>query len=106
MAKPRVLVTYASKMGSTKEIAEVIGRQRQISGMQVSVAPCNRVSPEGFDAEHATGPLSKWMSADSHLSGDFRDWDRIRAWASDIAHSSIRRQQEGSSDGAAQVHRR
>jgi hypothetical protein len=25
-------------------------------------------------------------SADGALSGDFRDWDRIRAWASDIAH--------------------
>ena len=163
MAKPHVLVTYASKMGSTKEIAEAIGRHLETSGMQVSAAPCkDRVSPEGFDAviigsaiytrrwmksatrylkryadrldsdrtwlfhsgpcgegaydeqvrtpkaiervigplglrapvtfggrldpEHATGPLSKWMSADGPLSGDFRDWDRIRAWASDIAH--------------------
>ena len=38
-----------------------------------------------LDPEHATGPLSKWMSADGSLSGDVRDWDRIRASASDIA---------------------
>jgi menaquinone-dependent protoporphyrinogen oxidase len=37
-----------------------------------------------LDAEHATGPLSRWMSAEGPLSGDFRDWERIRAWASDI----------------------
>jgi menaquinone-dependent protoporphyrinogen oxidase len=163
MAKPHILVTYASKMGSTKEIAETVGRQLQTSGMQVSVAPCkDRVSPEGFDAviigsaiytrrwmksatrylkryadrldrdrtwlfhsgpcgegardehvqapravkrviarhglsapvtfggrldvDHATGPVSRWMSAEGPLSGDFRDWDRIRTWASDIAH--------------------
>jgi len=163
MAKSHVLVTYASKMGSTKEIAEAIARQLQILGMQVTLAPCeDRISPEGFDAvivgsaiytrrwmkaatrylkryadrldrdrtwlfhsgpcgegaqdeqvrtpkaiervivplglrapvtfggrldpEYATGLLSKWMSADGPLSGDFRDWDRIRGWASDIAH--------------------
>jgi menaquinone-dependent protoporphyrinogen oxidase len=38
-----------------------------------------------LDTEHATGPLSRWMGAEGPLSGDFRDWDRIRAWASDIA---------------------
>lgn len=159
----RALVTYASKMGSTQEIAEAIGRELETHGIDVVIAPCaDNVSPEGFDGviigsaiytrrwvkaatkylkrhaheldrhktwlfhsgpcgegahdeqvrtpkalervigplglrapvtfggrldpEHATGPLSKWMSADGPLSGDFRDWDRIRAWASDIAH--------------------
>jgi len=163
MAEPRVLVTFASKMGSTHEIAEVIGRELEVFGMQVTVAPCaNNVSPEGFDGvvigsaiytrrwvkaatkylkrhghrlnrqrtwlfhsgpcgegardeqvqapkavervivtlglsapvtfggrldlEHAIGPVSRWMGAEGPLSGDFRDWDRIRAWASEIAH--------------------
>ena len=38
-----------------------------------------------LDKAHAIGPVSRWMAADGSLSGDFRDWDRIRAWASDIA---------------------
>jgi menaquinone-dependent protoporphyrinogen oxidase len=161
--RTRVLVTYASKMGSTQEIAEAIGRVlEETFGMQVTVAPCaENVSPTGFDGviigsaiytrrwlkaatkylkrnrqnldshrtwlfhsgpcgegaqeeqvqapkavkrvigplglsgpvtfggrldeAHAIGPVSRWMAAEGPLSGDFRDWDRIRAWASDIA---------------------
>ena len=47
MAGPtRVLVTYASKMGSTQEIAEAIGRELETSGIQVTVTPCaDNVSP-------------------------------------------------------------
>jgi menaquinone-dependent protoporphyrinogen oxidase len=160
--RTRVLVTFASRMGSTREIAEVIGHELEAFDMQVTVAPCaDDVSPEGFDGvvigsaiytrrwlkaatkylkrharrldpqrtwlfhsgpcgegagdeqvrapkvvervivplglsapvtfggrldlEHATGPVSRWMGAKGPLSGDFRDWDRIRAWAADIA---------------------
>jgi menaquinone-dependent protoporphyrinogen oxidase len=159
--RTRVLVTYASKMGSTQQIAETIGRQLESLGMDVTVAPCaDNIGPEDYDGvivgsaiytrrwlkaatrylkrhadkldrkrtwlfhsgpcgegareeqvqapkavvrvitayglpapitfggrldpEHATGPLSRWMSAEGPLSGDFRDWERIRAWASDI----------------------
>jgi menaquinone-dependent protoporphyrinogen oxidase len=162
-ARKRVLVTYASKMGSTQEIAEAIGRELETNGIDVVIAPCaDNVSPEGFDGviigsaiytrrwvraatkylkrhapeldpyktwlfhsgpcgegareeqvpvpkavaraiaahglpgpvtfggrldiDHAIGPVSRWMSAEGPLSGDFRDWNRIRAWASDIAH--------------------
>ena len=161
-ARTKVLVTYASKMGSTQEIAEAIGRELETFGMQVTLAPCAEdVSPKDFDGviigsaiytrrwlkaatkylkrhkhsldpqrtwlfhsgpcgeeardeqvrapkavervigsiglsapvtfggrldkAHAIGPVSRWMAADGPLSGDFRDWDRIRAWASDIA---------------------
>ena len=160
--RTQVLVTYASKMGSTQEIAEAIGRELENFGMQVTVAPCSEnVSPTEFDGviigsaiytrrwvkaatkylkrhrhsldrhrtwlfhsgpcgegareeqvqapkavkrisgpiglsdpvtfggrldeAHAIGPVSRWMAADGPLAGDFRDWDRIRAWASDIA---------------------
>ena len=159
----RVLVTYASKMGSTQEIAEAIGRELETHAIKVVVAPCrDNLSPADFDGviigsaiytrrwvkkatkylkrhaheldhhktwlfhsgpcgegageeqvpapkaverviarhglsgpvtfggrldiDHAIGPVSRWMSAEGPLSGDFRDWDRIRAWASDIAH--------------------
>jgi menaquinone-dependent protoporphyrinogen oxidase len=163
MAKPtRVLVTYASRMGATQEIAETIGRQLQRSGVQITVAacaddlssksfdgviigsaiytrrwlkaatrylkrhadefdphrtwlfhsgPCGEgarneqvpppravarvIGPRGLpapvtfggrlDPEHATGQLSRWMAAEGPLAGDFRDWERIRAWASTIA---------------------
>jgi menaquinone-dependent protoporphyrinogen oxidase len=161
--RSRVLVAYASKMGSTKEIAEVIGQELEAFGLHVVVAtcadnpdpadfdgviigsaiytrrwlkagtrylkrhaaqldpyrtwlfhsgPCGEgardeqaptpkavarvIGPVGLpapvtfggrlDAEHATGRLSRWMAAEGPLSGDFRDWTRIRAWASDIAH--------------------
>ena len=164
--RTRVLVTYASKMGSTQEIAEAIRRELKMSGIHVTVAPCaDNVDPEGFDGviiviigsalytrrwvkeatsylkrpaarldvqrtwlfqsgpcgegareeqvpapkaiarvvarrglpapvtfggrldtEHAIGPLSRWMAAEGPLSGDFRDWERIRGWAADIAH--------------------
>ena len=51
MAKPtRVLVTYASRMGATQEIAEAIGRQLQRSGVQITVAACaDDISSKGFD---------------------------------------------------------
>ena len=48
--RTRVLVTFASKMGSTQEIAEAIGRELEDRGLQVTVAPCaDNVSPEEFD---------------------------------------------------------
>jgi menaquinone-dependent protoporphyrinogen oxidase len=158
----RVLVAYASKMGSTKEIAEVIGQELEAAGLHATVVscaadpslndfdgviigsalytrrwvkaatrylkrhareldsdstwlfhsgPCGEgarneqvptpravtrvIGPRGLrapvtfggrlDAEHATGRLSRWMAAEGPLSGDFRDWTRIRAWASEIA---------------------
>jgi menaquinone-dependent protoporphyrinogen oxidase len=158
----QVLVTYASRMGSTQEIAEAIGRELETSGIQVTVAACSdNVSPKEFDGviigsaiylrrwvkvatkylkrhrhsldrhrtwlfhsgpcgegareeqvrapkavmrliisiglsapvtfggrldqAHAIGSVSRWMAAEGPLSGDFRDWDRIRAWASGIA---------------------
>lgn len=37
-----------------------------------------------LDAEHATGRLSRWMST-GILAGDFRDFEAVRHWASQIA---------------------
>src|SRR4051812_37263473 len=39
----RVLVAYASKMGSTVEIAEVIGAELRLHGLDVTVAPAQTV---------------------------------------------------------------
>ena len=176
----RVLVTYASKMGSTQEIAEAIGREFETYGIDVIIAPCaDDISPEGFDGviigsaiytrrwvkaatkylkrhapeldrhrtwlfhsgpcgegaseeqvrapkavarviaahglsepatfggrldvDHAIGPVSRWMSAEGPLSGDFRDWDRIRAWAVEIAHQLDSATAGSSSDDAGAI---
>jgi menaquinone-dependent protoporphyrinogen oxidase len=84
MAKPHILVTYASKMGSTKEIAEAIGRQLETSGMQVSAAPCkDRVSPEGFDAVIIGSAIytRRWMKSATRYLKRYADrLDRDRTW--------------------------
>jgi menaquinone-dependent protoporphyrinogen oxidase len=59
-----------------RAVARVLGRR----GLRAPVTFGGRL-----DAEHATGRLSRWMAAKGPLSGDFRDWTRIRASASEIA---------------------
>jgi menaquinone-dependent protoporphyrinogen oxidase len=135
--RSRVLVAYASKMGSTKEIAEVIGQELEAAGLHATVVSCAEdPSLNDFDGviigsaiytrrwvkaatrylkRHAreldsdstwlfhSGPCGEGArdeqvptpravtrvigprAAEGPLSGDFRDWTRIRAWASEIA---------------------
>jgi menaquinone-dependent protoporphyrinogen oxidase len=48
--RSRVLVAYASKMGSTKEIAEVIGQELEAAGLHATVVSCAEdPSPNDFD---------------------------------------------------------
>jgi menaquinone-dependent protoporphyrinogen oxidase len=50
-APTRVLVAYASRMGSTAEIAEAIAERLRAFGLEVSAAPCDQApEPGGFDA--------------------------------------------------------
>jgi menaquinone-dependent protoporphyrinogen oxidase len=154
----RILVTYASKLGSTREIAEAIGEELLAAGHRVEVSSVNAVRDlDGVEAivlgsalyaAHwqrdanrfvarnleglraipvwlfSSGPLDAWqaslnlpmtthasevmrdivarehrtfggrLAADAdidpqvlatHVIGDFRDWDVIRAWARSIA---------------------
>ena len=47
----RVLVAYASRMGSTAEIAEAIADQLRTHGLDVVTAACSAApDPDGFDA--------------------------------------------------------
>ena len=154
----RILVAYATKLGSTREIAEAIGEELRAGGNAVDVRSVNEVRElTGYDAvvlgsalyaahwqrdanrfvvRHAaalralpvwlfsSGPLDRWQAAldlpitphaaevtsgigarghrtfggrldadadidpqvlATHVIGDFRDWDVIRAWARAIA---------------------
>ena len=84
MAEPRVLVTFASKMGSTHEIAEVIGRELEVFGMQVTVAPCaDNVSPEGFDGVVIGSAIytRRWVKATTkYMKRHAHRLDRQRTW--------------------------
>ena len=47
----RVLVAYASRMGSTKEIAEAIGAELTARDLEVDVLPCTAdPKPDDYDA--------------------------------------------------------
>jgi len=47
----KVLVAYATRMGSTAEIAEVVGRVLRASGLRVTVRPCEEVDTvDDYDA--------------------------------------------------------
>ena len=82
--RTQVLVTYASKMGSTQEIAEAIGRELEAFGMQVAVAPCaDNVNPDGFD-EVTTGSAiytRRWVkTATKYLKRHAHRLDRHKTW--------------------------
>jgi len=60
----RVLVTYASRAGSTKEVAEAIGKTLAEGGLQVDVLPMDMVKDLSFyDAVVAGSAIrgSKWL---------------------------------------------
>ncbi|WP_028927112.1 flavodoxin domain-containing protein [Pseudonocardia acaciae] len=162
---PDVLVVFATKMGSTQEIADVIAGELRVAGLSVDVCPAaeapdpagyrtvvlgsalylrrwrrdalrylrrhvvelrgapvwlfqsgpcgsrgSRVEAAGtpvpyavrrladridseppvtfggrLDRPHAVGPLTRWVAGSAELSGDYRDWASIRAWARGIA---------------------
>ncbi|HEY3333969.1 MAG TPA: flavodoxin domain-containing protein [Candidatus Limnocylindrales bacterium] len=154
----RVLVAYATKLGSTREIADVIGAELHSAGHEADVLSVNDVRRlDGYDAvilgsalyaahwqrdanrfvhrhpeelravrlwAFSSGPLDAKLAAQdlpmtpnaveitsglpilghrtfggrltadapidpqvlaTHVIGDFRDWDRIRRWAREIA---------------------
>jgi menaquinone-dependent protoporphyrinogen oxidase len=161
-----VLVAYATRMGSTAEIAQAIGHELTRRGLSVTVSACTDAGrADRFDAvivgsavyighwdgeavdylksedaalstrptwlfqsgpcgegardeqiavphtvlkaarrlgveapvtfggrlqkSTSTGPISRWLATGA-LAGDFRDWDRIRAWASDKADQLLK----------------
>lgn len=62
----RILVTAASKHGSTREIAEVVGADLAERGLEITVAPVRDVgSIEGYDAVVLGSAvyLGRWMKS-------------------------------------------
>ena len=60
----RVLVTYASRAGSTKEVAEAIGKTLSEGGMKVDVVSMDKVTDlSAYDAVVAGSAIrgSKWL---------------------------------------------
>ena len=66
----RVLVTYASRMGSTAEIAQAISARLSTAGLDVSATPCDQApSPEAFDAVVCGSAIynNRWVKAARHF---------------------------------------
>lgn len=64
MTNPKILITYASRSGSTTEIAEVIGERLSQCGMRVEVLPMQAVKNlSAYGAVIAGSPIrnSKWL---------------------------------------------
>ncbi len=62
----RVLVAYASRMGSTAEIAEAIADQLRTHGLDVVTAACSAApDPDGFDAVLVGSAVyaTRWMKS-------------------------------------------
>jgi menaquinone-dependent protoporphyrinogen oxidase len=54
----RVLVAYASRNGSTAEIAQAIGKELRLAGLETTVSDLNSVTElEGYNAVVIGGPL-------------------------------------------------
>jgi menaquinone-dependent protoporphyrinogen oxidase len=54
----KVLIAYTTKKGSTREVAEKIGRVLESRGMEVKVADIkDKPKPEGFDAAVVGAPV-------------------------------------------------
>jgi hypothetical protein len=65
----RVLVTYASRMGSTAEIGEAIAERLRAAGLDVTVVPVGQApEPEGFDAVVCGSAIyaTRWDKAARH----------------------------------------
>ncbi len=65
----RVLVTHASRMGSTAEIGEAIAERLRAAGLDVTVVPVSQApDPEGFDAVVCGGAIyaTRWVRAARH----------------------------------------
>lgn len=80
----RILVAYATRMGSTAEIAQTIGRELAQHGLQVTVSPCAEAGSVGaYDAVFlGTGVyLGRWdPEAVAYLDAQAADLTKRPTW--------------------------
>ncbi len=78
----RVLVAYASRMGSTAEIAEAIADQLRHHGLEVLTSPCSSApDPAGFDAVLIGSAVyaTRWMKSARRFLRDHQEVLAARA---------------------------
>jgi menaquinone-dependent protoporphyrinogen oxidase len=82
--RSRVLVAYATKMGSTKEIAEVIGQELEAAGLQATVVSCAEdPGLDDFDGVIIGSALytRRWVKAATrYLKRHARELDSHSTW--------------------------
>lgn len=99
----KVLVTWASKHGSTAEIGYAIGGALRRQRERLLGAPVWLYSsgPLGREARPRDAPVDRnelsfaerAIGAALHApDGDFRDWEEIRGWAHEIAGALQRKE--------------
>jgi menaquinone-dependent protoporphyrinogen oxidase len=74
--KRKVLVAYATRAGSTGEVAQAIGERLRAAGMQADVRPVERGLPlEGYDAVVLGSPIrySAWLPEMTEFIAGHRD---------------------------------
>lgn len=86
---PTILVTYATKYGSTQEVAEAIAGTLCQAGGQVEILPARQVSSlDGYNAVELFGgainPERLHFPLNHMPAGDARDWKAIQAWANTL----------------------
>jgi flavodoxin len=79
-----VLVGYATRYGSTQEVAQADAAALSECGLSVELQLLREVRVlTGYGAIVMDAPL-KWFAGDEP-SSDIRDWTAIRAWAGDLS---------------------
>ena len=80
-----VLVTAASKHGSSFEIAEAIARVLNEHGVSADFVGIDEVSDLARYPESSTRAKRAVMRAVAPKEGDYRNWEEINGWAVEIA---------------------
>jgi menaquinone-dependent protoporphyrinogen IX oxidase len=78
-----VLVGYATRYGSTQEVAEAVAATLRECGLAVDIRPMQEVRTlAGYSAVVLGASL---LLAGKEPASDLRDWTAIRTWASNLA---------------------
>lgn len=86
---PKVLVAYATRAGSTAEVAERVAQRLCAAGMLAEAKPVDEVQEAFFAGRVDPSRLNLLerlaVRVVGSAVGDLRDWNRIDAWADGIA---------------------